>query len=175
MIRIQRREIKLLQRLYSSRRTIFLIVVVVTITLILNVLIALWLRRSYDVTIPTLGTVTVTGVEAYGGDLNSINGILTVDWGETIIGTSKNCSFYLRSKSNVPVTLTFNVSDWKPTSITPFMIVSWNYTGNPIVSNEEMPIRISLKTVTSTEFFDYLITNKVTSFSFSITIKALES
>lgn len=161
--------------LHKSRRTLLLIVIVAAVTLFSNALIAVWLSNSYDLTVPSLGTIYVTGVEAYGGDINTTNGAISVDLGEIQVGIPKNVSFYLRSISNVPTTLNFSINNWEPESLDRFMLISWNYSGNQIAPNEEIPIRIDLITVASADFVDYLITNNVTFFSFSLSIQAVKS
>ena len=120
-----------------------------------------------------MGTITVEGVEAYGGDLISSDSALTVDWGRLYVGSSKNVSFYLRSVSNVPITLTLNLDEWMPENIEPFIHVSWNYTGTQMAPAEEIFVRIDLNTSSSADFIDYLVNNQVTSFSFGLNIKAL--
>jgi hypothetical protein len=149
-------------------------IAVVAITVIFHALIASWLSKSYNLKIPSMGTIYVTGVEAYGGDINSTNGSLTVDWGVIQVGSSNSVSFYLRSVSNVPVILALSPDDWVPRSIEPFMPVSWNYTGNQIAPGEEISIRIDLKTTTTSAFVDYIVSNKVTFFSFSLNICSVQ-
>ena len=117
----------------------------------------------------------MTGVEAYGGDINSANGSLIVDWGVIQVGSSNSVSFYLRSVSSVPVTIALSADNWVPQSIESFMPVSWNYTGNQIAPGEEISVRIDLKTTTTSAFVDYLVSNKVTSFSFSLNIRSVQS
>jgi hypothetical protein len=149
-------------------------IAVVAITVIFHALIASWLSKSYNLKIPSMGTIYVTGVEAYGGDINSTNGSLTVDWGVIQVGSSNSVSFYLRSVSNVPVILALSPDNWVPRSIEPFMPVSWNYTGNQIAPGEEISIRIDLKTTTTSAFVDYIVSNKVTFFSFSLNICSVQ-
>jgi len=117
----------------------------------------------------------VTGVEAYGGDINSTNGALTVDWGVIPVGNSSSVSFYLRSVSNIPVTLALSLDNWVPRSIEPFIFVSWNYTGNQIAPGEEISIRIDLKTTATSDFVEYLVANYVRSFNFSLNIHTVQS
>ena len=152
-----------------------LVITVAVVTVIFHGLIASWLSKSYNLTIPSMGTIYVTGVEAYGGDINSANGSLIVDWGVIQVGSSNSVSFYLRSVSSVPVTIALSADNWVPQSIESFMPVSWNYTGNQIAPGEEISVRIDLKTTTTSAFVDYLVSNKVTSFSFSLNIRSVQS
>ena len=52
---------KLTRFLHPSRKTLLLIIVVASITLILNTVAAVWLSKRKDLTVPTLGTVSVAG------------------------------------------------------------------------------------------------------------------
>jgi hypothetical protein len=155
-----------------SRRTLILIIIVAAI---FNTLIAVWLSRSHNLTVPSIGTIYVTGVEAYGGDITSTNGAMTVDWGENGVGSSNSVSFFLRSASNVPIAIALSIENWEPQSIEPFMLVEWNYTGAQLAPKEEISIRFDLKTSSSYDFADYLITNNITSFSFSLHVSAVKS
>jgi hypothetical protein len=166
---------KFIHGIWQSRKTLLLIVVVAAITLTSSALIAIWLSHSYDLHLPTIGTLHLVGVEAYGGDINSTSGDIIIDLGEIQVGTPRNVSFLLRSLSNMQTTLVLSVNNWQPQGLEPFMSISWNYTGDPISSNEEIPVRIDIDTEASIEFADYLITNNVESFGFSLTIQAQDS
>jgi hypothetical protein len=171
----------LLRSLRRLRRTLLLVVVVVAITVVVHTLTAVWLDRFYNIyvpsvaTVPGVGTIHTQGIEVYGGDLETRDGAVSIDWGTLQLGDSRNRSLCLRSLRNVPTTLAFSVDSWKPESIERYVFVSWNYSGKQIAPNEETPIRIDLKTASSTDFVDYLITNHVTSFSCSLNIQAVES
>ena len=164
----------LLRFLKKSRKTILLIAIVAAITLVSSALIAIWLSNSYDIHLPTLGTISLIGVEAYGGDINSTNGNLTLNLGEIMLGTPKNVSFILRSKSNMLTTLNISLNNWVPKELQSYMNVTWNYSGEEIAPNEETPIIIDITPEASTEFVDYIITNDVKNFSFNLTIQAVE-
>jgi len=122
---------------WRSRRIILLIVFVAVVTLIANVLIALWLSRSYELAVPSVGTIYVTGVEAYGGDLKLVNGAVSIDWGTLKWGDSRSVSFYLRSTSSVPARLALNVTDWNPERMKDYATVSWNYNGTQLAPQQK--------------------------------------
>jgi hypothetical protein len=166
---------KLRRFLSQSRKSILLAVAVATITLITNTLIAIWISNSFDIHIPSIGTIRLIGVEAYGGDINITNGQISLDVGTIHVGTPKNVSFYIRSVSNMPTTLNLIVDNWNPDGLERYMNVSWNYSGNQVAVGEEIPIRINIDTVDTADFWGYLITNHITSFGFSLTIKVSET
>lgn len=165
----------LLRFLRPSRKTILLIIVVALITLISSALIAIWLNHLYDIHLPTVGTIRLIGLEVYGGNIQSTNGNFTLDLGEIWMGTPKNASFLLRNKSNTVATLNLTLNNWIPEDLQPFMTISWNYTGEKIAPNEEIPISIDITSENSLEFIDYIVTNDVKSFSLNLTIQAVEA
>ena len=161
--------------LHRSRKTVLLIIAVALTTMIFNVLIAIWLSHSDNLTIPSIGTVYVTGVEAYGGDLKLEGDSLHIDWGTIYLGSSKNASFYLKSVSNTNIKLVLNVTNWNPKGMAPYMNLSWTYTGTPLSPDEVIPVNMSLSAPLSIDFAHYLITNDVDAFSFDICIQALKA
>jgi hypothetical protein len=165
----------LLRFLRQSRKTILLIAVVAVITLISSASIAIWLDHSYRIHLPTVGTIRLIGLEVYGGDIQSTNGNFSLDLGEIRMGTPKTVSFLLRNKSNILTTLSITLNNWIPEGLQPFMTISWNYTGEKIAPNGEIPISIDITTENSEEFVDYIVTNDVKSFSLSLTIQAVEA
>jgi hypothetical protein len=167
---------KRLRRFLSqSRKVILLIAAVATVTLITSTLIAICISNSFNIHVPTVGTIRLIGVEAYGGDTNTTDGQVSLDLGAIDVGTPKNVSFYIRSVSNVPTKLDLIVDNWNPDGLARYINISWNYTGTQVAAGEEIPIRIDIDTVNTAEFWDYLITNHITSFSFSLTIEVSET
>ena len=161
--------------LYRYRKTLILIIIVVTITVISNVAIAVWLYQSHDITIPTVGTIHLTGVEAYGGDIKLVDGVDSIDWGSIYAGSPKNVSFYLRSLSNIPITLAFSADHWEPEGLESFALISWNYTGTQISPREEISVRIDFDSVLSNDFIDFLLANHDIAFRFNLNIRAVET
>jgi hypothetical protein len=182
--------------LYRSRKIILLVVVVVLVTLVFNFLAASWFNNGAsnngnnganandeindqtndqvnDQTIPTKGTLYVSGLEIYGGDTESESGNVYIDWGELTLGASKTASFYVRSNSNVDVELELNVANWTPAGIQDFIGISWNYNGSLLSPGQEsLLITVSLDVSSSSEFIDFIVDNDVTSFGFDMTVYA---
>lgn len=167
--------------LYGSRKTVFLVVAVVLLTLIFSFLLSPWLNNSVntpngdqDRTISTTGALHVEGLEIYGGDvLSEGSENVSIDWGELSLGASKNASFYVLSTSNVNVTLSLNVTDWAPAGLQDYLTISWDYNGTVLTPRHEpLPVTVTLQVPSSRDFIDFLITNSVTSFGFDITVYA---
>lgn len=148
------------------------------VTLVFNFSIAFWVNNdanndANDRTIPTTGTISVRGLEIYGGDMKSDSGKDYIDWGELSLGTSKNASFYVQSTSNVDVELGLNVTDWTPAGIEDYLTISWDYNGTLLGPDQEpLLVTANLTVSSSEEFISYLVENMVTAFGFDITIYA---
>jgi len=55
------------------------------------------------------------------------------------------------------------------------LLISWNYNGKVVAPNEEFFVRITFNAVPSPEFIDYLISSQTASFSFDLSINAVEA
>jgi hypothetical protein len=160
--------------LLRSRRTILLVVMVSAITILLNTLIAVWLSRSHDLALPSFGTIHVTSVEAYGGDLTSVNGVASIDWGSLHWGDSKNISIYLRNTGSDTTKLALNVTDWNPEDMKIYALLSWNYNGTELAPKQEILVDLTLTMAETRDFADYLVSNSVNSFNFTLIIYTQE-
>jgi hypothetical protein len=160
-------------------KTVLLVIGMAAITLSLNILIVTWLTSHHSLEFPSVGTIHTTNVEAYGGDVIIQNGVQYVDWGTVYVGTLTNRSIFIRSKSNVPITLALEATNWTYTdqngqkALTPnstYMTLTWNYTDVPIDSEQVIPVVLTLNVSSDTAFIYYLTTNHITQFSFDIRI-----
>ena len=153
---------------------IFLVVITIIITLIVSTVVSIGLSSSANLSVPSLGTITTLGVEAYW-DSNCENKTMTIDWGQIHSGTSKNVTLYLKSASNFETTLRLNMSNWNPPSILNYMMLVWDYNGTTIKPGEIKQVALTLNSVSSKSFMDYLLDNGITNFSFDMTISAYHS
>jgi hypothetical protein len=158
---------------HPSKKTVLLILVVAVVTLLLSATISIWLTKVNHLKIPSVGNVITLGVEAYW-DKNCENKTDQVNWDVIWPGSSKNVTFYLRSKSNVAAKLNLNTTNWNPANVSNYMNLSWNYNGTPISPRKVVQVTLSLSASSSYSFIDYLIANNVKEFSFNIIIYASE-
>ncbi|MEM3704061.1 MAG: hypothetical protein QXX79_06575 [Candidatus Bathyarchaeia archaeon] len=147
-------------------------------------MISIWLSSFYNIRFPSLGTIRVIGVDAYGGDINiAQDGARNLNWGIVYPGSPVTRSFYVKSKSNIPVTLNLSISDVtfknskgeNVTKIPPLekpLSLTWNYDGRQLSPNEEIYVTLTLKVSSDVGFLEYVITNDVQEFYFDIIIKA---
>jgi hypothetical protein len=168
-------------------KTLLLIIAVSLATLILSAAISLWLSSFHNLHLPSLGTIRVIGVEAYGGDINATqDGKQFIDWGTVYPGTMTNRSFYIKSISNEPITLqlpiisnlTFQNSEGnkviEPLSVENPLRLTWNYSGLPLNPKEQIFVVLTLEISSDSTFIDFIIDNDVKQFYFDITIKPVE-
>jgi hypothetical protein len=134
---------------------------------------------------PSLGIIRVVEVEAYGGNITTQDGNQIIDWGTVYPGTLINCSFYIKSVSNVPVILSLNFSNLTfqnskeenvtaPLPIANPMSLTWNYNNRMLNLNDTIYVTLTLETTSDPRFVEYVISNDVKKFSFDIIIKPVE-
>ena len=87
--------------------------------------------------------------------------VTSIDWGTIEPGSNVNRTVNFKSVGNVPVTLSFNTSNWQPPQAQQYISLSWNYTGAQ-VKQAWTPVKFTLSV-------NRAVVN-VTSFSFDITI-----
>jgi hypothetical protein len=145
----------------------------IAITLLVSAAISIWLRRVGNMKIPSIGNIVAIDTVAYW-DESLQNKTEAVDWGVISLGSTKNVTLYLQSLSNVKTTLHLNSTNWNPQNISQFMTLSWNYKGAPLDAGGAIKVILTLSVSSSESFVYYLITNNVTSFNFSIVIRAAE-
>ncbi|MGB9914276.1 MAG: hypothetical protein ACPLIG_00850 [Candidatus Bathyarchaeales archaeon] len=175
----------LIQFIKRSKKTILLIVIVSGLTLFINTSVSILLSSYHNTSFPSVGTIHVIGLEAYGGDLRiTEDGQQYLYWGTVYPGAVVHSSFYVKSKSNIPVTLSLSVSNFVfknslGTNITvapPIsepLSVTWSYDNTPLGTGESFYVTLSLKATSDVAFLTYVLDNNVKEFAFDISIKAL--
>jgi hypothetical protein len=152
-------------------------------------MLSIWLSNFHNLHIPSLGTIRVIGVEAYGGNITVQDGKQIIDWGTVYPGTRVNRSLYINNSiSNTQVTLSLllsnltffnsggeNVTGNLPSSIGNPMMLTWNYSDIPLNPREEVYLILTLEVSSDSSFLDYLVTYDVKEFSFEIAIKPLSN
>jgi hypothetical protein len=177
--------------LYSSRKTVFLILAFFLIILIFSFAISAWFfsidyeptsnqpqsneqNDNYDRTVPATGNLAIEGLDIYGGDViyDAANDTVYVDWGELTLGSYENVSFYVKSNSNTDVTLDLNVTSWQPLGIDEYIFISWDYNGTVLPPASELFVTLTLKVASSADFISFLVENAITNFGFDINVYA---
>jgi len=156
---------------------------VVLITILLETLVSIWLSKSNNFYIPSIGTIHVLNVEVYGGDIKYLNGELTLDWGIVYPGSQINRSFFIKTKGNINGTLKIKAGNWtfknSKTIIynhTEWMTIESIYNGTKkpymevLMGEKTIMAIITLKVSNSDDFIDWIIENNIKTFSFDISV-----
>ncbi|TRZ53934.1 MAG: hypothetical protein D4S01_00415 [Dehalococcoidia bacterium] len=159
--------------LRQHKKTLLLILIVSTATILISSAISIWLSNFHNLTLPTIGTIKTIGVEAYW-DPNCENKTETIDWDTVWPGSTKNVTLYIRSVSNVKTALHLNTSNITPSNISEYLNLSWNYDGTPLNPDGIIPVTLFLSASSDKSFSRYLIANNVTDFSIDIHVVAYE-
>jgi len=174
----------LIEFLRSSKRTILLIIITAVITIAISAITSIWLSRTINFNVPSLGTIKTLGVEVYW-DRNKENKTETIDWGTIWPGTLKNVTLYIRSISNIETTLELRTANWTfrdsnnrivagPSNSSPYVNLTWNYNGTIVRPSETLQVTLTLSVDNSSDFIGFLIANDVKEFSFDIVIGTSE-
>lgn len=105
--------------------------------------------------------IKTVGIEVYW-EPECINSVERIDWGYLESGETVSKILYLKSISNIPITLHMSTEEWNPPVASEYISVAWDAENTRISPNEVLPITISLS-VSPT------ISN-ITEFSFTIVI-----
>ena len=131
------------------------------------------LRDFHNLTVPSLGTIKVVGVEVYW-DSNLENKTETINWGLVKPGSTTSITIYIKNVSNVRTNLNFFVEKWNPYEISNYLDLSWDYTGAFVNSGEVTRVKLQLTSSSDSSFITYLIYNDVTTFSLDVNFVASE-
>lgn len=176
----------LIQLIRRFWKTLLLVIIVSSATLLLSALAALWLSSFNNLYFPSLGNVRVIGVEAYGDDITiSSDGKQFINWGTVYLGTPVTRSFYIKSVSNRPIilelafsNLTFQNSEGKmiveKLPMENPLCLTWNYTGALLEPEEEVYVTVTLEIPSDPVFIRYMIENDVQSFCFDMIVRPVE-
>jgi len=168
-------------------KTIVLVVLISLATLLVSISVSLWLSSFHNLHLPSVGTIRVIGVEAYGGNLTTAqDGSQIIDWGTVYPGIPTSRFLYIKSKSNRPITLQLSIlnltfQDSKGTIVTELsplkspLNLTWNYTDAPLEPGEQICLVLTLEASSDPRFICYIIDNDIKHFSFVIVIKPLET
>jgi hypothetical protein len=168
--------------LRRSKKTVLLIIVAVSVTLIINILVSMWLSSFHNMHFPSIGTIRAEGVDAYGGDIKTLpDGTKYLDWGTVYPGTEIKRSFYVKSKSNTEIILNFtftsitfrnskNQTVAAPSLDGPPLYIDPDYADVPLKPGEVIYVTLTLHVSSKPSFIDYLINNDVQTFSVDIFI-----
>jgi hypothetical protein len=167
--------------LKASYKTLVLVAIVAVISVAGTSLVAMMLSHSDDeVYLPSLGTIKTIEVETYW-DADGENRRENLTWNEIQIEKLEwdeikvnpvNTTVYVKSVSNLKVTLNMFLTDWNPVEISDYLTISWDYNKTILDPGEIIPVTMTLSASSSDAFIDYLVENEITRFDVVIHIVA---
>jgi hypothetical protein len=136
------------------------VLTVVAVILLLSV-VAAFAIQSYMRQIPSTGTITAIGVNVFS-DAACTQNVTTINWGVLSPGSITNYQAYIKSTSNVPITLSLGTDSWNPVNASTYITLGWSYSGTVLQPNASLPMTLTLTVSSSVTGFS--------SFSFNIDI-----
>ncbi|MGA3191992.1 MAG: hypothetical protein ABSD73_05695 [Candidatus Bathyarchaeia archaeon] len=118
--------------------------------------------QSYTRQIPSTGTITAVGVNVFS-DAACTQNLTSVNWGVLTPGSLANYQMYIKSTSNVPITLSLGTDSWNPAAAATYITLTWSYAAGTVIQpNASLPVTLTLTVSSSVAGF--------TSFSFNIDV-----
>ena len=116
---------------------------------------------QWSTTVSSVGTLKAIGVGVYW-DLSLTRKTTSIDWGILEPAAQKSLTMYVRNEGNSAVTLSKSISNWNPSTISNYLTLTWDYSGQTISPRTSVQVTLTLTVSAS-------ITD-VSSFSFDTTI-----
>jgi len=117
------------------------IVAIVCIVILLSSVLAFAVYNQWS--IHNEGKIKTVGLTVYE-DADLTIPLTNIDWGLLNPLESKNHGCYVKSNSNVPITLNLNVVDWDPIEAENYLTVSWNLENHILNTNEVIEATFTL-------------------------------
>jgi len=95
------------------------------------------------------------------------NNVSYISWGTIDPGQSKNVTVYVKNTGTVPLTLSFNTTNWNPSAANAHIALSWDYDGSQVQPDQVLPVTFALVVSESAQ--------GLTSFSFDINITGTQA
>jgi hypothetical protein len=88
------------------------------------------------------GNIKVDRVGVYSDGGCSV--LTYLNWGTLEPGSSNNIRVYIRNEGNYASILYLDVANWNPANAASYMVVSWNYDGRILNSQENVEVKLTL-------------------------------
>ena len=119
---------------------------------------------QYQATISTHGNIMAIGVQFYS-DSSGLTATSQINWGTLAPGQTVNVTLYMKSTSNVPVSVSMAVGNFNPASGSGYLACTWNYNGAAISPGQQLvPVVFTLVVATTV--------TGITAFSFDVSVTA---
>jgi len=114
---------------------------------------------QFTFSIPNRAKVKGVGLSIWW-DYDCTQPVEYIDWGIIEPNETKTALVYIRSRSNVDITLSLTTEDWNPQNASKYITLTWDYNDEPLSPKEVTPIRFYLHVspdVTGIEDFTFTI------------------
>ncbi len=166
--------------LIQRKKTVLLVVVAATITLLVSTSISVLLERNYDINLPSIGNIKTVGVEVYMDEQLKTRSD-KVDWGTVKPGSIVNVTRYVRNVSNENTDLSMTVENWHYLNAsgvilneTSYINLHWDGEGKTLKPNQKLKVVFTLSVDHSYEFVNFIVGEQVKSFAFDMKISPLD-
>jgi hypothetical protein len=99
--------------------------------------------QMFTVRIPSDFNVTSVGLEVYW-DVDRIDYVTVIYWGALSPDDTVTVNVWLYNNGTLPITVTFQQDNWSSELASQYLVIGWDYDGIPIVSDEIIPVTLSL-------------------------------
>jgi hypothetical protein len=89
----------------------------------------------------------------------------SINWGIIDPGSNKTVTVYIRNEGRAAATLSEAVQNWNPSTVSSYVTLDWNYSGQTLRVNQVVPIKLTLAVLPTV--------SGITNFSFDATITAI--
>jgi hypothetical protein len=112
------------------------------------------------------GAIKAVGVGVYA-DVGCRSILSSIDWGMLEAGVNRVFTCYVRGEGNSASVLFLRTANWNPSSVSQFISLNWNYSGQSIAPNEVIEVTFTLSVSNSTSGittfnFDTIISSATT-------------
>jgi len=95
------------------------------------------------VVIPNVAKVKAIGIGVYQ-DAGCVTRLTEINWGFLEPAETKSFTLYLRSESNVPITLNMTTQNWNPSEAKDFITLTWDREGENLQVKQVVEATITL-------------------------------
>jgi hypothetical protein len=106
-------------------------------------LVTLTLALHSQYAISNAVTITSIGLEVYK-DVNCTQPLSRIEWGSLEPNETASYVCYVKSVSNVNLTLTLTTENWNPVNSSKYLTLSWNYDNSTLQPNEVLEVTFDL-------------------------------
>lgn len=118
-------------------------IVITTILLILCLVTLGYTLTIFSIELPSFANVKAINCEIYK-DIDATQPLTEINWGTIEPNETKTFMLFIKSTSNVNITLSLDTDNWNPSDCTLYMDLTWSYTMEELEPSSITPIELYL-------------------------------